>query len=94
MTAHRPRDGSTSRPRFRGGRLLAGLVAGLILLAAGAYAASRSGALPQIWDWQRDAYQTTGPAATLVDLTATDQLATLFNEHEGVPRLVVLLSPT
>lgn len=94
MTADPPRDGSTPEPRFRGRRRLGGVVGGLILLAVGGYAASRSGALPQIWDWQRDAYQAAGPPATLTDLTATDQLATLFNQHEGVPRLVVLLSPT
>jgi hypothetical protein len=33
-------------------------------------------------------------AATLSDLREIEQLRTKFNEDEGVPRLIVILSPT
>lgn len=32
--------------------------------------------------------------AKLVDLASVDQVRTTFNGHVGIPRLVVLLSPT
>jgi hypothetical protein len=38
--------------------------------------------------------RTPGAAATLSDLTALDQLERLFDEHQDVPRLLLLLSPT
>lgn len=95
MTDNEPHDRDRAPRRSRGRRLLIGTAATLIvLLAAGGYAGSRSGALPQIWDWQRGAYHGPGPAATLTDLADVDQLAEAFNQHEGVPRLIVLLSPT
>jgi hypothetical protein len=31
---------------------------------------------------------------SLTDLASVDQFAALFNEQQGVPRLVLLLSPT
>jgi hypothetical protein len=50
------------------------------------------------------AERATSPAATaetstpakgsLTDLASVDQFAALFNQEEGVPRLVLLLSPT
>jgi hypothetical protein len=52
------------------------------------------GGLPAMFEWQRSQYQTTGPAAVLEDLQDVEQLAALFNEHEGTPRLILLLSPT
>jgi hypothetical protein len=76
-------------------RVIASLAAGLIVLAvAGGFAVARSGAFPQIWGWQRSQYHTPGPPATLSDIADVGDLAGMFNQREGVPRLVVLLSPT
>lgn len=62
------------------------LVGGAGLLVAIATAVS--------WDGQRGMYQAPGPAATLTDLRDVEQLAALFNEQQGVPRLILLLAPT
>jgi hypothetical protein len=35
-----------------------------------------------------------GPSATLTDLTSVDQLKDAFNRDAGHPRLILLLSPT
>lgn len=35
-----------------------------------------------------------GPAATLTDLNRIDQLRAAFNQADGTPRLILLLSPT
>jgi hypothetical protein len=41
-----------------------------------------------------DSAESPPPTAELVDLTDVNQLKTAFNAAQGVPRLVVLLSPT
>lgn len=43
---------------------------------------------------QRDALRTPGAPASLSDLRGLDQLATLFDQHQDVPQLILLLSPT
>jgi hypothetical protein len=40
------------------------------------------------------AKSSTPAGRSLTDLASVDQFAALFNEKEGVPRLVLLLSPT
>jgi hypothetical protein len=41
-----------------------------------------------------DTEEASPQSSELVDLTDINQLKTAFNEGEGVPRLIVLLSPT
>ena len=43
---------------------------------------------------QRQALRTSGAPATLSDLRDVDELKALFNQHQDVPQLVLLLSPT
>ena len=85
----------TQRPRRRRRRLLIVLVvtvavAGLV----GTQLSGSLGGLPAVFEWQRSQYQSTGPAADLEDLQDIEQLGALFNENEGTPRLILLLSPT
>jgi hypothetical protein len=43
---------------------------------------------------QREALRTPGAPASLSDLQDLDQLATLFDQHQDLPQLILLLSPT
>jgi hypothetical protein len=43
---------------------------------------------------EREALRTPGAPALLSDLRNLDQLATLFDQHQDVPQLILLLSPT
>lgn len=91
MTVDRPDAAQRGSRRLRRRRALIVLA---ILVALAGLAASPLSGLPAVFGWQRSEYQSAGPAATLGDLQDVEQLAALFNEHEGVPRLILLLSPT
>lgn len=91
MTTDRS-DGQRGSLRRR--RMLIVIVGLAVLLVGAGFAGASVGLLPAMWGWQRAPYQAAGPAATLSDIEDIDRLVALFNEREGVPRLIVLLSPT
>ncbi len=56
--------------------------------------AERDGMARTLPDKDQTGVPTPGATAPLSDLTALGQLEQLFNQHQDVPRLLLLLSPT
>jgi hypothetical protein len=50
-------------------------------------------AVPYVHD-AADRFVEHGPSATVTDLHGVEQLRSAFNDDAGVPRLILLLSPT
>ncbi|MGH8904369.1 MAG: hypothetical protein ACRDYA_22480 [Egibacteraceae bacterium] len=92
MTTDRSSD--DQRRSLRRRRVLIVIVGLVVLLVGAGFTGASVGLLPATGGWQRAPYQAAGPAATLSDIEDIDQLAALFNERQGVPRLIVLLAPT
>jgi protein involved in sex pheromone biosynthesis len=76
--------------RGQGARTLAALAA-VLVLAGCTTGSDEEGATGTTTNSTRSADQT---GFVLTDLASLDQLRTLFNNDEGSPRLLLLLSPT
>jgi hypothetical protein len=75
----------------RGRWLTAGLIALVVAVAAVQLGNPHSYVSEAV---SRLGETSSGPDASLTDLTSVDQLRSAFNRDEGHPRLILLLSPT
>ena len=97
MPAELPLDGPVRGSRHRRRRLAAVLLAvlaGLGGCSSSSPGADRGGSPSAMPEDERAGLRTPGAAATLSNLTDLDKLAEVFDAHQDVPRLILLLSPT
>jgi len=87
-------DAPSSRPRYRRRRWSGMALVMVVAVGACSSGPPSSGAARAMPDQERAQLRAPGAAATLSNLTGLDQLQTLFDEHQDVPRLILLLSPT
>ncbi len=74
--------------------LLLAVLAGLSGCSSSSPGADRGGSASAMPQDGRAGLRTPGAAAVLSNLTELDKLGELFDAHQDVPRLILLLSPT
>jgi len=78
-------------PKTRAGWLTAALLAALVLVAVYQVGNPHSYVSEAV---ARLREASSGPSASLTDLSSVDQLKDAFNRDAGHPRVILLLSPT
>lgn len=93
---HRAFQAPARRPWHRRRRWAGPVLALVVTLGACSSGSSndRAGTARAMPDENRAGLRTPGAPATLSNLTGLDQLEKLFDGHQDVPRLILLLSPT